>query len=259
MTPDSFSGQVWSLTYDVINKQSHGHKISQPCNIANERQSCPGRSNFQKDTKVLTFWKKHFFSCRSSRAKPARDLLHCIYIRLGGNIETDHFATELWYNLNPDTYHQPSCFYTLLSCFHSLFSHIWLCYVTDDDAGVLLGHQHFSSIAFEHIEMPWEEHGYDRNETPTRLICNVTSLVQLLPDKVWLDLDLRVTLYFVLNRARKYIILRGSYGWRFCLTCCLITWCVVSECLHCGPYERSYAPFPNTKNPTFGSSAWPLR
>ena len=47
---DSFSGQVRSLTYDVISKPPHCKTMSQICNAANARQSASRRRNFQKIT-----------------------------------------------------------------------------------------------------------------------------------------------------------------------------------------------------------------
>ena len=37
MNFDLFPGQVWSLTYDVLNKHLHCHKMMQLCNAANIR------------------------------------------------------------------------------------------------------------------------------------------------------------------------------------------------------------------------------
>ena len=44
----SFSGQVRSLTYDVIRKHPHGYKMPQLRNAANDRQCFSGRGNFRK-------------------------------------------------------------------------------------------------------------------------------------------------------------------------------------------------------------------
>ena len=71
----SFSGQVRSLTYDVINKP-HGHKMPQLHNAANDRQSLSERWNFQKVTSpwVLTFCL--IFHVGHLKSGQSRDLAH---------------------------------------------------------------------------------------------------------------------------------------------------------------------------------------
>ena len=90
----SVSDQVKSLTYDVINKPSHGQKMLQLCNAVNARhpnglccrgvlkptphnarQPCSGRWDFQKvaSPRVLTFCISRIFNAGQLRSAQSRD------------------------------------------------------------------------------------------------------------------------------------------------------------------------------------------
>ena len=74
----SFSGQVRSLTYEVISKYPHGHKMWQLRNAANARQSFSEGWNFQKVTSpgVLTCCVSRIFHAGHLRSSQSHDLAH---------------------------------------------------------------------------------------------------------------------------------------------------------------------------------------
>ena len=88
----SFSRQVRSLTYDVISKHLHGHKMPQFRNAANDRQPFSRSWNFQKVTnsQVLTFSISIFFM-----HVIWDQIIHVIspIISIWGNTEAAHFKT----------------------------------------------------------------------------------------------------------------------------------------------------------------------
>ena len=81
-----FSNQVRSLTYDVIVKYPHGHKISQLCNAANDRQYFSRRWSFQKVTSpwVLTYCVNWIFHAGHLRSDSGQSRKLARYEPMGG-------------------------------------------------------------------------------------------------------------------------------------------------------------------------------
>ena len=96
----------------------------------------------------------------------------------------------------------------LLSCLHALFVHFLLCvtlhnrYVTK----VLLGHQRFSSLTSDRIEVDsWKEHHCDRDELPDRLTYDSKLPSQINDLKVFdLTLTLASSLILTFTEKSKY-------------------------------------------------------
>ena len=167
----SFSGQVRSLTYVVISKLPHGHKMQLLRNAANCRQSPYGRWQFQKvaSPRVLKFCSPRIFHAGHLAPSQSRDLAHY------------KPTTEYWNcsfcNINDiiRTYtHQ-----LLLSCTagmspYLIFAFLALCCHRWRQRGPL-GSSAFRSITSDQIEIEGQKrHHCARTELPNRLICDLT-------------------------------------------------------------------------------------